>query len=123
MGDFNPLADVDPTKSGALIPGVSNKKAADPAGLFSKKSKKPKKTAQQEALERRQTMSLNKAIEEEELRLKALRRGTLGNASLLGGAARTAAQAATRTTSTASTGMSRSLFSGGGRANSSMVKK
>ena len=52
--------------------------------------KKPQaivKTAEEEALERRQRSLLDKEIEESEERFKALARDTLGRSSLLGGAA------------------------------------
>ena len=60
-----------------------------------KEPKKPVATAQEVALERRQTMALDKSIEDEEERFKALRRGMLGNASLLSGASATSRAAAT----------------------------
>ncbi len=51
--------------------------------------KKPKKTAEEEAIETRQRSLLDEEIEESEERFKALARGKLGGASLLSGAART----------------------------------
>jgi hypothetical protein len=51
-----------------------------------KKPKAPKKTAQEVAVERRQQIMLDKEIEEQEDRFRALSRGKMGKASLLGGA-------------------------------------
>ena len=51
-----------------------------------KKPKAPKKSAQEVAVERRQTIMLDKEIEEQEDRFRAMSRGKLGTASLLGGA-------------------------------------
>ena len=59
-----------------------------------KKPKKPKPTAQEVAATQRQQVALDKEIEEQEGRFKALARGKLGSASLLGGAPRTRGQAA-----------------------------
>lgn len=50
-----------------------------------KRPKAPKPTAQQLAVERRQSMALDKEIEEQEERQRALARGQLGTRSLLGG--------------------------------------
>ena len=50
-----------------------------------KSPKAPKPTAQQLAVERRQSMALDKEIEEQEERQRALARGQLGTRSLLGG--------------------------------------
>lgn len=50
-----------------------------------KRPKAPKPTAQQLAVERRQSMALDKEIEEQEERQRALSRGQLGTQSLLGG--------------------------------------
>jgi hypothetical protein len=50
-----------------------------------KTPKAPKPTAQQLAVERRQSMALDKEIEEQEQRQRALARGQLGTRSLLGG--------------------------------------
>ena len=61
-----------------------------------KKPKAPKKTAQEVAVERRQTIMLDKEIEEQEDRFRALSRGKLGRASLLAGAPRTRGEAAGR---------------------------
>lgn len=60
-----------------------------------KRPKAPKPTAQQLAVERRQAMALDKEIEEQEERQRALARGQLGTRSLLGGVPRTAREAAT----------------------------
>ena len=61
-----------------------------------KKPKAPKKTAQEVAVERRQTIMLDKEIEEQEDRFRAMSRGKLGRASLLAGAPRTRGEAAGR---------------------------
>jgi hypothetical protein len=61
-----------------------------------KKPKAPKKSAQEVAVERRQQIMLDKEIEEQEDRFRAMSRGKLGKASLLGGAPRTRAEAAGR---------------------------
>ena len=59
-----------------------------------KKPKAPQKTAQEVAVERRQQIMLDKEIEEQEDRFRALSRGKTGKASLLGGAPRSRAEAA-----------------------------
>lgn len=59
---------------------------------------KPKKTAQQKAMEKRQSMLLDEEIEEQEELLKLQARGTLGTQSLLAGAPRTARESAGRRT-------------------------
>ena len=56
--------------------------------------KAPKATAQEKALERRQTMMLDEEISDQEQRFKAMARGKLGQASLLGGAPRNRGEAA-----------------------------
>ena len=61
-----------------------------------KKPKAPKKTAQEVAVERRQTIMLDKEIEEQEDRFRAMSRGKLGRSSLLAGAPRTRGEAAGR---------------------------
>ena len=61
-----------------------------------KKPKAPKKTVQEVAVERRQTIMLDKEIEEQEDRFRALSRGKRGTVSLLGGAPRTREEAASR---------------------------
>lgn len=60
-----------------------------------KKPKAPKKTAQELAVTERQQRALDEEIAESEQRFKALARGKLGSASLLGGAPRTRGEAAT----------------------------
>lgn len=76
-----------------------------------RKPKRPEKTAEEKAVEKRQSLLLDKEIEESEERLKSLARGRLGRASMLSGAPTNAAQAAGK-------GQSRtggaSLLSGGG---------
>lgn len=59
-----------------------------------KRPKAPKPTAQQLAVERRQALALDKEIEEQEERQRALARGQLGTRSLLGGVPRSRAEAA-----------------------------
>jgi hypothetical protein len=59
-----------------------------------KSPKAPKPTAQQIAVERRQTIALDKEIEEQEERFRAAARGKLGTRSLLGGVPRNRAEAA-----------------------------
>ena len=61
-----------------------------------KKPKAPKPTAQEVAVERRQTIMLDKEIEEQEDRFRALARGKRGTVSLLGGAPRSREEAAGR---------------------------
>lgn len=63
-----------------------SRKTVDPLGIGkSMKPKMPKKTAEQQAAEIRQRQALDKEIEEEEKRAKALARGQRGRGSLLGG--------------------------------------
>ena len=81
-----------------------------------KKPKATAKTAQESAVERRQTLMLDEEIEEQEERFRALSRGKLGKASLLGGAPRTAGEAAsggTRSTASAAGAGSRASLVGG----------
>lgn len=59
-----------------------------------KKPKAPKPTAQERAVEMRQQRALDEEIAEQEQRFRALARGKLGTASLLGGAPRTRQEAA-----------------------------
>lgn len=59
-----------------------------------RRPKAPAKTAEEVAMERRQTMLLDKTIEEEEERFKTLARGKYGRSSLLAGVGSTRAQAA-----------------------------
>ena len=58
-----------------------------------KKPKKEAKTAQEDALERRQSAALDKEIEDSEEKFKALARGKLGRVSLLTGAPKNAKEA------------------------------
>jgi hypothetical protein len=88
-----------------------------------KKPKAPKKTAQEVAVERRQTIMLDKEIEEQEDRFRALSRGKRGSISLLGGAPRTREEAASRGRAAGLGGSAgRSLVGGmmGGMAGESM---
>ena len=62
---------------------------------FLKKTKKPQPSAQELAVTMRQTAALDKEVEEQEERLKAMARKKLGSVSLLGGAPRSRAEAAT----------------------------
>lgn len=79
-----------------------------------KKPKAPEKTAEQVAVEKRQSIMIDEEIEEQEERLKALSRGTLGRTSLLSGAPATRAAAASASgTRGASRGVG-SLLSGTG---------
>lgn len=78
-----------------------------------KEPKKEPKTAQELALERRQTQALDDEIEESEEKFKALARGKLGRGSLLSGAPRTAAEAASGRRSGGSSGVG-SMLSGRG---------
>ena len=55
---------------------------------------RPEKTAEQVAIERRQSMLLDEEIEETEERLRSLARGTLGRQSLLSGSPATREAAA-----------------------------
>jgi len=61
-----------------------------------KTPKAPKPTAQQVAVERRQTAMLDEEISEQESRFKAMARGKLGQKSLLGGAASSRTQSASK---------------------------
>ena len=63
------------------------------SGLL-KRPKAPKPTAQQIAVERRQSAALDEEIREQEERFRALARGQLGTKSLLGGVPRTRTEAA-----------------------------
>ena len=59
-----------------------------------KSPKAPKPSAKQVAIERRQQVALDKEIEEQEDRLRAATRSSLGTKSLLGGVPRSRAEAA-----------------------------
>jgi hypothetical protein len=59
-----------------------------------KSPKRPKPTAQQIAVERRQARALDEEIAEQEERFRAMARGQLGVRSLLGGVPRSRAEAA-----------------------------
>ena len=91
----------------------TSRKIVDPLGLVKSSPDKPEATAAEIALERRQMAALDKEIEDEETRHKAMSRGSLGAASLLSGAPRTSAQAAK------GKGGSGSSSSGGGGSSSS----
>jgi hypothetical protein len=77
-----------------------------------RKPKAPKKSAQEVAVERRQQIMLDKEIEEQEDRFRAMSRGKLGKASLLGGAPRTRAEAAGRGATAGGTGGRTSMVGG-----------
>lgn len=59
-----------------------------------KSPKAPKPTAEQLAVERRQQVALDKEIEEQEQRLRAVTRSTLGTKSLLSGVPRSRTESA-----------------------------
>lgn len=63
------------------------------------KPKRPPKTAEEKALERRQQTALDKEIEEQEERFSLFSRKQLGRVSLLSGAPKTPQQAAGKATS------------------------
>ena len=79
-----------------------------------KKPKAPKPTAQEVAVTQRQQRALDEEIGEQEQRFKALARGKLGSASLLGGAPRSRAEAAMggRASKGAAAGAGRSMLGG-----------
>tara|TARA_R110000787_G_scaffold19426_1_gene58322 strand:+ start:402 stop:716 length:315 start_codon:yes stop_codon:yes gene_type:complete len=81
---------------------------------FLSKPKKPRATAQELAVTMRQTAALDKEVEEQEERLKAMARKKLGSVSLLGGAPRSRAEAATgsRGAKGAAAGAGRSMLGG-----------
>ena len=76
-----------------------------------KKPKAPKPTAQEKAVEMRQQRALDEEIAEQEQRFRALARGKLGAASLLGGAPRSRQEAA----------MGRATAGGGAVAGRSLI--
>lgn len=83
--------------SGGIIPGaeiLGTKKALDPLGLVKGSPKKPKKTAQELAIERRQRLELNKTIQKQEDLFSLLSSRKLGSASFLSGSPRTSEEAA-----------------------------
>ena len=79
-----------------------------------KKPKAPKPTAQEVAVTQRQQRALDEEIGEQEQRFKALARGKLGAASLLGGAPRSRTEAAMggRASKGAAAGAGRSMLGG-----------
>ena len=79
-----------------------------------KKPKKEPKTAEENALERRQRSALDDEIEESEEKFSALRRGRLGSQSLLTGAPRNAREAATKASGASSGATSSGLGIGRG---------
>ena len=76
-----------------------------------KKPKAPKPTAQEKAVEMRQQRALDEEIAEQEQRFRALARGKLGTASLVGGAPRSRQEAA----------MGRATAGGGAVAGRSLI--
>lgn len=80
--------------TGLNIGKKKSRKIVDPLGLFKGSPKKPKPTAEEEAIGIRQRSLLDKEIEENEEKFKALARGKLGRSSLLSGAPSTANEAA-----------------------------
>ena len=79
-----------------------------------KKPKAPKPSAQEVAIDIRQKKALDEEIGEQEERFKALARGKLGSASLLGGAPRSRTEAAMggRGSKGAAAGAGRSMLGG-----------
>jgi len=79
-----------------------------------KRPKAPKPTAQEVAMDIRQKRALDEEIGEQEQRFKALARGKLGSASLLGGAPRSRTEAAMggRASKGAAAGAGRSMLGG-----------
>jgi hypothetical protein len=79
-----------------------------------KKPKAPKPSAQEVAMDIRQKQALDEEIGEQEQRFKALARGKLGSASLLGGAPRSRTEAAMggRASKGAAAGAGRSMLGG-----------
>jgi len=79
-----------------------------------KKPKAPKPSAQEVAMDIRQKRALDEEIGEQEQRFKALARGKLGSASLLGGAPRSRTEAAMggRASKGAAAGAGRSMLGG-----------
>ena len=79
-----------------------------------KKPKAPKPSAQEVAMDIRQKRALDEEIGEQEQRFKALARGKLGSASLLGGAPRSRTEAAMggRASKSAAAGAGRSMLGG-----------
>ena len=79
-----------------------------------KKPKAPKPTAQEVAVTQRQQRALDEEIGEQEQPFKALARGKLGSASLLGGAprSRTEASMGGRASKAAAAGAGRSMLGG-----------
>jgi len=79
-----------------------------------KKPKAPKPSAQEVAIDIRQKKALDEEIGEQEERFKALARGKLGSASLLGGAPRSRSEAAMggRSSKGAAAGAGRSMLGG-----------
>ena len=88
-----------------------------------KKPKAPKPTAQEKAVEIRQQRALDEEIAEQEQRFRALARGKLGTASLLGGAPRSRQEAATGRRGAGGRAVSgRSLIGAGGGAASGFLR-
>lgn len=81
------------TGGGRLFGQSTAKKVRDPLGLIKSKPKIVK-TAEEQALEKRQRSLLDKEIEKSEERFAALARGKLGRVSLLSGAPQTVEEAA-----------------------------
>ncbi len=112
----------DKVLGSSLIPGsefLGKKKTFDPLGLIKSSPKKPKKTPQELAIEKRQRSLLDKEIGKQEDRFKLLNRGKLGRQSLLSGAARTTTEAAGGTRRGGGVGV-RSLLPGAGRPGASI---
>ena len=77
-----------------------------------KKPKAPKPSAQEVAMDIRQKRALDEEIGEQEQRFKALARGKLGSASLLGGAPRSRTEAAMGGRASKGAGAGRSMLGG-----------
>ena len=79
-----------------IFSGVGSiaKKSVFGGAVSGKTPKKPAKTAEELALEKRTQIALDKSIGDQEDMLKALSRGTLGRVSLLSGAPKTTQEAA-----------------------------
>jgi hypothetical protein len=87
---------------------------------FLKKPKAPKPSAQEQAVDLRQRRMLDEEIAEQESRFKALARGKLGSASLLGGAPRSREESASgaRGARGAASSAGRSMLGGRGLSSS-----
>lgn len=87
---------------------------------FMKKPKSPKPSAQEKSMDLRQKKMLDEEIAEQESRFKALARGKLGSASLLGGVPRSREESASGSRGVRGAGASagRSMLGGAGTPSS-----